>query len=193
MATIGGPKVIPVTAGMVYGVSLYEMTSTQLGDVDGSFVFSGYKTAAGCASSSVFIELKDDMLWNRISCKFVINGYASCWTFNDTGWTGGPGPGSGYLLPYDSSAGDFFSEERFTENSWEKSQFKSHARGSACDNNSNNFYHGSYQTGNPKTFIMKRRRDTSGNRAGLYHATACQQSGTGHNITIQDIKIWYQA
>jgi hypothetical protein len=188
-----GPNAITVTSSMIYGISLYEMVATESLDVNGSFVFSGYKTAAGCSSSSVFIELKDTIQWNRIACRFIINGVAACWSFNDIGsWSGGPGPASGYLLQYDTSAGDHFSEERFTLNSWEKPQFKSHWRTGACDNDSNNFYHPSFQTGDPKTFFMRRRRDTSGNRAGIYHSSACQSSGTGHNITIRDIKIWYE-
>jgi hypothetical protein len=193
MGIFRGANSITVTSDMIHAVSLFEMVPTQSGDENGSFVFSGYKTAPGCSSSSVFIELKNTIPWNRISCKYIINGNAACWSFNDIGsWSGGPGPASGYLQQYNDTTTDFFSMERFTLNSWEKPQFQSHWRTGACDNDANNFYHGSFQTGNPKTFIMSRRRDTSGNRAGIYHSSACHSSGVGHNITIRDIKIWLE-
>lgn len=185
-----GPKTTKVTASMVNSVTLHNTQQTVSGDVDGYYVFEGYKTVAGCDSSGVYIELNDTIQWNRISCRFIINGSASCWSFNDgSGW--GPGPYDGNLQSYDPAQSDFFSEER-SINSWGYTQFQSHSRTFACDNDSNNFYHGSYQVGDPKMFIMRRRRNDSGSLAGIYHSTACQGSGVGHNVKIMDINIWYE-
>lgn len=187
-----GPNATTVTEGLVNSISLRGMEGTASSDSNGSFVYSGYKTNTGCDNSVVYIELKDPFAWNRISCRFIINGHAACWTFNTTGgWNPGHFTPSGNLLGYDASAGDVFTEAR-SLNSWGVEAFQSHDRTAACDNNANNFYHGSFQTGNPKMFLMRRRRNTSGNLAGIYHASACHLSGTGHNITIKDIKIWQE-
>lgn len=187
-----GPNATTVTEGLVNSISLRGMEGTVSSDSNGSFVYSGYKTNTGCDNSVVYIELKDPFAWNRISCRFIINGHAACWTFNTTGgWNPGHFTPSGNLLGYDASAGDVFTESR-SLNSWGYTQFQSHDRTAACDNNSNNFYHSSFQVGNPMMFLMRRRRNTSGNLAGIYHASACHGSGTGHNITIKDIKIWQE-
>ena len=186
-----GPKTTKVTASMINAVTLHNTQQTFSGDLNGSYVFEGWKTVAGCDSSAVYLELRDTIPWNRISCRFVINGYASCWSFNDgSGW--GPGPFDGRLQSYDINQGDFFSEER-SINSWGHVPFQSHGRTFACDNQSNNFYHSGYHLGDPKMFIMKRRRDDSGLLAGIYHSTACQGGGgTGHNVKIMDINIWME-
>jgi hypothetical protein len=190
MSSKRGPKSTKVDASMISSVTVHNTQQTFSGDVDGQYVFEGYKTVVGCDSSAVYIELKDTINWNRISCRFIINGYASCWSFNhSSGW--GPGPFTGNLHGYDSNQNDFFSESRST-NSWGHTQFQSHSRVHACDNSSNNFYHSGFHLGDPKIFIMKRRRDENGQLAGIYHSTACQGSGTGHNVKITDINIWYE-
>lgn len=187
-----GPNATTVTEGLINSITLYNMVGYTSSDVNGSFQYYGYKTGEGCASSSVWIELKDSIPWNRISCRFILNGNAACWSFNQVGvWNGGLGPGSGYCYSYDPAQGDVFTEER-SLNSWGKPQFQSHNRMGACDNDSNNFYHGSFQTGNPKMFLMRRRRDNSGNLAGIHHSSACQSSGPGHTVIIKDIKIWFE-
>jgi len=185
-----GPKTTKVDLSMISSITLHNTSQTFSADVDGSYVFEGYKTVAGCDNSAVYIELRDSIPWNRVSCRFVINGYASCWSFNHTsGW--GPGPFDGNLQSYDPNQRDFFSEER-SINSWGHVPFQSHSRTYACDNNSNNFYHSSFHLGDPKMFIMRRRRNESGQLAGIYYSTACQGSGVGHNVKIMDINIWQE-
>jgi|14BtaG_2_1085337.scaffolds.fasta_scaffold16549_2 hypothetical protein len=190
MSSRRGPKTIKVDESMIDSITLKNTDQTFGGDVDGQFVFEGFKTVAGCDNSAVYIRLKDPIDWNMISCRFTINGYASCWSFNSSSGYG-PGPYDGNLHSYDPSKNDFFSESRST-NSWGHTQFQSHSRVFACDNNSNNFYHSGYHLGDPKIFIMKRRRNLNGELAGIYHSTACQGSGTGHNVKISDINIWYE-
>lgn len=177
-----------VTLGNVYGVTVSNCTiiSAETGNVG---PFGGYQlkvshdtTGCGGPSSYVYLELNTDISWKYIACEFELTGVASCWGFND-----GSFALDGNLLTYDESNLDIIPNTRAL-NSWEKTQFQSHNRISACDNESNNFFHSSFQTGDPKKFFMRRRRNNLNNRAGISHGRSCNNTGV-HTI-IKNIRIW---
>lgn len=145
----------------------------------------------GCGSgpdSGVYIELNDSTPWTYITWEWVGIGVAACWDFtNSSGWGGGAGPTAANLINYDESAGDMVSR---SYNSWEYPQFQSHSKVYACDNDSNNFFHGGYQVGNPKSFFMKRRRNSLLSYAGIHHGRSCNNYGVGITTTIRNIRIW---
>jgi hypothetical protein len=172
----------------VHAVTLYNCTliTSETGDYG---PYAGYQikvthdtTGCGNPSSYFYLELKNDISWSRISCEFEVEGVASCWGFNDGSYAL-----DGNLQSYNESSYDIIPNYRAI-NSWEKSQFQSHGRISACDNESNNFFHGSFHTGNPKRFLMRRRKNNLSNRGGLSHGRSCNNSGV-YSI-IRNIRIW---
>ena len=132
-----------------------------------------------CSNSRGYLELKDNISWSKIAYDMIMYGYASCWGFNDAGYSNG-----GNLLTYNESLGDMVYN---CLNSWEKIQFQTYNKQSACDNQSDNFFHGSFATGDPKVFRMIRRRNINGSLAGIAHGRACNGYGT---TLITNIRIW---
>jgi len=178
-----------VKAEHVHGVTLYNCTiiSAETGDVG---PYGGYQVkvthdTSGCGSSQsnyFYLELKSSLVGKYISCEFEMTGVASCWGFNDAGYALG-----GNLLSYSESSGDLIPNYR-SLNSWEKTQFQSHNKISACDNDSNNFFHSSYHTGNPKKLLMRRRRDNLSANFGPSHGRSC--NNTGVYTIIRNIRVW---
>lgn len=192
MSTAYGINSYKVTSGMVHSVTTYNTIIVSEGNTatDGSYQLTVYHTTEGCgteADSGILVLLRDDILWTNITYEISLVGVASCWSFNVAGQQGaGTGTADGNLLAYDPSAGDIFTR---ANNSFEKSQFTT--KTSACDNNSNNFFHGTYQTGNPKSFFSKRRRKAiSAGLAGIHHGRSCNSKGVGNTTTIRNIRIW---
>lgn len=186
MSTIGGANNILVTSDLINSIGLNgaALVSGETGNYgpNGGFQIKCYVTATGCTSSDIYIELKDNIQWTNISCEFILAGNASCWSFNGPSYLGN-------LYPYDESLGDSIPNERCL-NSWEYPEFQTHNKVDACDNSSNNFFHGSFQKGDPKTFLMKRRRNVNGSLAGIYHHRACLSNGPASTTIIRNIYIW---
>jgi hypothetical protein len=138
-----------------------------------------------CASNNgVFIELKDTIEWTRLYVRFISTGVASCW-----GWNGNNGYGSGFtstqaqgnLRAYNESLGDFTKNEF---NVWNLPQFQKYF--SACDNNSTNYMHSSFQVGTSRGFDMFCRRNNTAVLAGPSHGRTCSNTGS---LIISDMRI----
>jgi len=185
MSTYGGQRSILVTSANIYAVNLSNCILLDSGDkgIFGGYMVKVYHNTSGCGnpSSYIFLELNDSHPWTGIACEFELGGTASCWNFNYNG--------DGYLLNYSENDGDIIPNERCL-NCWEYAEFRTHSKVTACDNDSNNFFHGGYQKGDPKIFLMKRRRDGSGNKAGIYHYRSCNSTGASSYTIIKNIRIW---
>ena len=179
-----GPKSRIVTLDDINSISTSNgsIVSTSTGNLgsDGSYQFTFTHNAVGCGSTGYYIELKDNIAWKYMSFRFQsTNLVSACWSF----CTGGYAPASGNILSYDEGKGDIVF---FNQNSWEKTQFQTHNKESACDNDSNNFLHGSYYTGFPIITWMRRRRNVNGSLAGIAIGFACTNGGT---TSISNIRI----
>ena len=129
----------------------------------------------GCNSNNGFsIDILDVIPWNRMSCRFVSTGAASCW-----GWNGNNGSGAGLTRPtgnlfaYSAGSGD---STRNEFNVWDLPQFTKAF--SACDNASTNYMHGTYQVGSSRGFDMFVRRNSMSLPAGPSHGRTCSGLGT---------------
>ena len=190
MATGYGIQSTLVTSDLIYAVNLYNCTivAAETGNIgnDGGYQVKVSHDTVGCGSQAdngFFLQLKDDIPWTRITWEWLGTGGAACWSFNNSSAYGtGAGDGTGYLLNYDSSL-DYISRSYL---SWEVPDYQSHSRVYACDNDSNNFFR--YNTGVYRSFFMSRRRDTSGNKAGIHHGRSC--NGAGYHTIIRNIRIW---
>ena len=58
MSSKRGPKSTKVDVSMINSVTVHNTQQTFSADVDGQYVFEGYKTVGGCSNSAVYIELK---------------------------------------------------------------------------------------------------------------------------------------
>lgn len=187
MATGYGIASTLVTSDLVNQVKLggYDtIVSAETGNIgpNGGYQVKTEYPTFNCSNSGVFVELLDTIPWTNITYEILTTGASACWTFNRTGY--GPTPTDGNMASYNESLGDRVSRPK---NSWEVAAFQSHAKDYACDNNSNNFHHGNFQVGNPKTFFMQRRRNVNGSLAGPHVGKACTGAGT---TMIRNIRIW---
>jgi hypothetical protein len=139
--------------------------------------------ANSCASNNgVVVLIKDFVRWTGVHCNFTSTGGASCW-----GWNGSNGYGAGISTPtgnlsvYNEALGDVTYNEF---NVWNLPQFRKYF--SACDNNSDNYMHGSYLVGTSRGFTMFNRRSTMGSLAGPSHGRTCSVNGT---VVISSIKV----
>ena len=180
-----GPKGRIVTSDDVNAISTSNgsIVTASTGNIglNNSYQFTFSHSSVGCGSTGYYIELKDNISWKYMSFQFTSSNLVSaCWSF----CTGGYAPASGNILSYDESKGDVVF---FNQNAWEKSQFQTHNKESACDNNSDNFLHGSFYTGFPIITWMRRRRNVNGNLAGIAMGFACTNGGT---TSISNIRIF---
>lgn len=206
MAVFYNQKATLVTSDMVDLVVTTGMTTIIDGDVSGSYQYKGIFDLFGCGNpnSAVFIRLKDNIPWKKMTCFFEFNGTAACWAFNGGGnSTTNPDPEANYvevtpettdLVPggnleqYDENLGDriFRQINAFSSNT----NFV--RKGSACDNNPSNFFHPAFTTGGAssiKSFWMTcRRKDKSNGLSGPFHCRSC--NSTGSYIIIKNIFIF---
>lgn len=189
MATGYGIKSTLVTSDMVYAINLFNCTviTAETGNIgaNGGYQLKVSHDTGGCGSApdnGFFIELKDDIPWTRITWEWLGTGTAACWNFNGGSYGAGAGDPSGYLASYNSSL-DVISRSYLT---WEVPAYQTHDRISACDNSADNFFR--FNGGEYRSFFMSRRRDTSGNRAGVHHGRSCNT--TGVFSIVRNIRIW---
>lgn len=173
----------------IYGITLYNCTiiNSETGNYGpyGGYQIKVSHDTSGCGNpgSNFYVEIKSSVVGKYLSCEFEMTGVASCWGFNDGGYSGT----DGNLLSYNESSGDIIPNYR-SLNSWEKTQFQTHSKISACDNDSNNFFHSGYHTGDPKIFLMRRRRNNLNSNFGPAHGRSCNNTGV-HTI-IRNIRVW---
>ena len=167
-----------VTYDMIDTVNINSLGSiTSSGnDANGFYTMTYTHPADGCVSSGFAIKIKSSINWSYLVCKFYLTGGSACWNFNCDGYS----PTSG-MLSYDVNSGDQIFEPT---NTFENTAFTK--KSSACDNDSNNFFHQSFNTASYKEFSMFSRRNGT-QSAGPTHGRAC---GTGGITTISEIYIF---
>lgn len=131
---------------------------------DGGYYWQGYNIYGGCGNANgdagVIVVLKDNMQYNRVMAFFEMTGTAACWSFmGNSGGTGfgnsGPNVPPEYGTTYrGGNMKRYFNsvnndpQGRFY---WQTNAFDSNTnftyKWSACDNNNQNFFHGSWATG----------------------------------------------
>lgn len=192
MSIAYGPSGIKVDQRLINSIGITGGTilSTE-NNTENGFTVTFQHDTVGCGGpdSGIFVELKDTILWSRISCRFRLLGTAACWSFMNTG--GGNygadagSSGTGYMLPYSEANGDKILRSYLAQL---ESQFITHDKVYACDNDSNNFMR--YNGGEYKTFTIVRRRSVSATLAGIHHGRSCNSAGTGAITIIDQIRIW---
>ncbi len=190
MAFHNGPKSFLITSANVDSVNITGGTILSSGDTALGYEVQFRHDLGGCGGpdSGVFVKLNDSIPWNNISWTWLGIGSAACWSFNVSGFGGAADPaggGTGNLQGYDPSLGDVI---EFPYLSWEDPQFQSHSRVYACDNDANNFMR--YNTGDYRSFVMKRRRNSMASLAGIHHGRSCNSTGGGSITIIRGIRIW---
>lgn len=167
--TLYGYRFRRVTANMIDTVqtSGTSTISSSGNDSNGYYSLTFLHQNSGCDSSGFAIKIKKDIEWSYLICDFYLEGVASCWNFNSDGYS----PASG-MLTWSSASGDLFMD---SFNSFELPQFT--PKSNACDNNSDNFLHGSFAVGSNRGFTMLSRRNAT-SYAGPTHGRACNGSGT---------------
>lgn len=178
MSTYYGRNYKNITLFDISSVSLLNCTNTNLSDIETGAVLTFSHPAIGCSSSGFTILLKDIIPWTRITYKIYLTGTTSCWAFSEgTSYV----PVNANIVSWNSSQDRVF----FPINCWELPQYT--LKMSACDNNSDNFFHGSFATGSFREFYTTRRRDSMSSLAGLSCGRACLVAGT---TIISDIRVW---
>lgn len=193
MSTKYGTLSFPVTQSMVDSVTTTGGTIISQGDTgyNNSYeiVFQHDTGGCGAAASAIVILLKEtNPKWRFITWEWRGTGTSACWAFNHTGaWAleGTTSYNLGYLLAYNESLGDKVFNNYLT---WEVPAYQSHNKVVACDNDANNFFR--FNSAQFKSFFMKRRRDSSGNLAGIHHSRSCNSTGTGSRTHIRNIYIY---
>jgi len=178
-----------VLASDISSVTLYNTTMTRNWDVEGSFVFEGYHTTAGCGTaqdSGFLILLKDTIPWTKMCFKWQGTGTASCWSFSDsTAHASATGTPTGNMHPYNEASGDRLHDNYLT---WEQAAYQPHNRTTACDNQADNFFR--FNSALLKRFRMTRRRSTTSSLSGIHHGRSCSSAGIGSISIISEIFIW---
>jgi len=146
------------------------LTSSGFEGSYGTWTFSMQNV--GCGSTGLNLIISDGTIpfeWTKISWKTWINFGSSCWDFANNNFVYGNGAHN--ILSWNSSL-DSISKPK---NSWELPQYT--LKMNACDNNPDNFTHGSFLTGSFRHWNMTRRRNgtlSAGPAAGF----ACTGGGT---------------
>lgn len=193
MSTQYGRLSFPVTQSMVDSVTTTGGTIISQGNTgyNNSYEIVFQHNLAGCGNpgSALVLSLKDTSPnWRFITWEWRGTGTASCWAFNNVGaWALGETTAHnlGYLQAYNESLGDGVFNSFL---SWEIPQHQTHNRVVACNNNANNFFR--FNSAQFKSFFMKRRRDLSGNLAGIHHSRSCNSTGVGSRTHIRNIYVY---
>ena len=182
----------PVVQSMVEEVTIAEGAIISQGNtgINKTYEIIFQHNAYGCGNpaSAIVVIFKDtNPNWKYITWEFSLTGWAACWSFCSTSsW--GLGSVNHYLQTYDESLGD---KILYPKNSWEFPAVINHSKVANCDgSNADNFFSQNFNAYQPKTFFMRRRRDTSGNLAGIRHSRSCSSTGTGSRTHIKNIRLY---
>jgi len=152
-------------------------------DKNGGGVWTFKTLAVGCGSTGFNLIINDSDIpfaWTKISWNMRTTTKSSCWNFsNGTSY----GAGAHNLSNYSEANGDRVSS---MVNAFNLSQFSSPKMG-ACDNNSDNFMHGTYAVGDKRGFASYRRRSGTAS-AGVGIGFAC--ISVAGETTISDIRVY---
>lgn len=169
---------MPITTADIDSIQLVNCTMTSSSETSRGVVLSFDHPAVGCASSGFTILLNDVVPWTRITYKVYLTGAAACWAFSQgTSYV----PASANIKTWDASEDRVF----YPVNCWELPQYT--LKMDTCDNNPDNFMHGSYQTGAFREFFTTRRRDNMSLLSGLACGRACIGLGT---TIVSDIRVF---
>jgi len=148
-------------------------------DSSGGFFIQFQFDSPGCGQpdSSIRVELKDPIPWTKITYEVYNVGSASCWSYNQ-------GSFAGNLLGFDVNQDRLFN----CVNSFELPQYAK--KMTACDNNSDNFLHGSYKTGSFNSFFVTRRRNSPSTLAQIAHQRSCNSTGASSYVIIRNIFVY---
>lgn len=188
MATGYGIASTLVTSDLVYAVNLKNSTiiTEETGNIgpNGGYQVKFRHDTAGCGNpdSGIFVELNDNIPWTRITFEWLGLGTSACWSFNGGSYGADGWPPSGYLQSFDANQ-DIISRTYLT---WEVPAYQSHNRINGCDTNPDNFFR--FNASEYKSLFMSRRRDTTGNRAGVHFGRSC--NNVGDLTIIRNIRIW---
>jgi len=184
MSTIGGPYNRKVVSSDIAAINALNITivSAETGNIgpNNSYQIKFYNNIGGCSSSGIFLQIKNDSNWTKITCEFEFGGTAACWNFDN-----GYGPGGNNMATYNESQNDIIPSYR-SLNSWEIPAYQSHNKIQACDNDANNFMRFDVQ----RIIRMRRHRDSTSSNGGISFGRACSTSGTGAFTIIRNIRIW---
>ena len=175
MSSFYGRKGYRITQAEVNSIVLEGSTITSQADVDGGFQIQFQHNVGGCGSNNVFVQLKDFIPWTGISAEFWLSGASACWSFME----------NGNIYTYDEAAGDRCVKTFLAQ---EDTQFSSHAKNAACDNDGNNFMRYNTTTFRKCTFV--RRRNVNGSLSGVHHYRACNETGANAITIMKNIYVW---
>jgi hypothetical protein len=178
MPTVYGINSRKVLLSDISSITLLNCTNTSLSEDIGGAVLTFSHPNIGCTSSGFTVLLNDVIPWTRITFEVYLTGVASCWAFCE-GTNNVPTDAN--ITTWNSGIDRVF----FPENCWELPQYT--LKMLACDNSSDNFFHGTYHTGTYKKFLTTRRRNSTATLAGLSHGRACINEGT---TIVSNIRIW---
>lgn len=193
MSTQYGRLSFPITQSMVDSVTTTGGTIISQGNTGYNntyeIIFQHELSGCGNPASALVILLKNTTPnWKFITWEWRGTGTAACWTFNSTSAEalfGTTAYNLGYLQAYNESLGDGVFNSFL---SWEIPAYQSHNRVVACNNDANNFFR--FNSTQFKSFFMKRRRDSSGNLAGIHHSRSCNSIGAGSRTHIRNIYVY---
>jgi len=172
---------VPTTA--ISTINLTNTTLTASSDSpsgSGTWDFSHANMACGSTGCNLIID--DNAIpftWTHISWNTYLAVTSSCWDFaqNNSGY----GNGTHNIQTFSTANGDAVSKPK---NCFELVQYA--VKMQACDNNADNFNHGSYATGSFRYWNMRRRRNGT-LAAGPAIGLACTGGGTSR---ISEIFVW---
>ena len=182
----------PVYQDMIDEVIIAEGTIISQGNTGRhntyEIIFQNNAYGCGNPASGIALIFKDtNPNWKCVTLEFSLTGWAACWSFCHT---------APYSLtsvnlnlePYNEALGD---KILYPKNSWEFPAVANHSRVANCDvSNADNFFSQDFNAYQPKTFFMSRRRNTSGNLAGIRHTRSCSSTGTGARTHIKNIRLY---
>lgn len=174
-----GFRILP---GNISSVNLTSASLTNAEVIGGFGKWTFSMNNVSCGSTGLNLIIDDSTIpftWTRIAWQTYVDFAASCWNFAES--NGGYGNGNHNILSWSPSNGDTISKP---VNCFELSQYA--VKMQTCDNNSDNFMHGSYSTGSYRHWNMTRRRNGT-NTAGPAAGFACTGGGT---CIITQVIVW---
>jgi hypothetical protein len=177
---IGAEDILSISTGNLQVISSGNQSN-------GAFFIQFYPTGGGCGTPTqlaLAINLKETYpKWTKLSYKLKMDGIASCWAFNQGGIQFGIDT-TNNIAAFNTGLGDKYFKSK---NCWELYPFTISGAvvATACNNNFNNPFHGTYKSGDFREFYTFRRRSSLDLPAGPGMYLSC--NSTGNYITISNI------